>query len=91
MIRRLFALIILLAVFTGGYHLGRQPESPDLVGGVCSAGRALWDAGVVVADAVDQIASAAGFHSEPEPEPEKQNPGAGLSTSPAPATDSSHD
>jgi hypothetical protein len=88
-IRRLFALIILLAVFTGGYHLGRQPESPDLIGGARSAGRALWDAGVVVADAVDQMASAAGFHSEPEPETQK--PETGISSSPTPTADNPGD
>ncbi len=89
MIRRLFALIILLAVFTGGYHLGRQPESPDLVGGACSAGRAMWEAAVVVADAVDQMASAAGFDSQPEPE--SQEPQPGLSSPAAPTADGSHE
>ena len=28
--RRLILLILLVAAFGGGYHLGRQPNSPDI-------------------------------------------------------------
>jgi len=31
-VRRFFRFILLGAVFLGGYHLGRKPGSPDVVG-----------------------------------------------------------
>ncbi len=35
--RRLFTIILLLAAFLGGYHLGRKPDSPDVIGWVGEA------------------------------------------------------
>jgi hypothetical protein len=67
-IRKLLALIILLAVFTGGYQLGRLPDSPDLVGHAQATWSEAVHIGSSVASAVENLGQALGLISEPAPE-----------------------
>ncbi len=55
--RKLFTLILLAAAFVGGYHLGRQPDSPDIIA---------WgkDACVQAADVTKQVISLAKDRSD---------------------------
>lgn len=68
MIRKLLALIILLAVFTGGYQLGRLPGSPDLLGHAQTAWGEAVHIGSSVAAAVEDLSQALGLVSEPAAE-----------------------
>jgi hypothetical protein len=40
--KKLIVLILMAATFLGGYHLGRQPNSPDVIGQL----QAAWDQAV---------------------------------------------
>jgi hypothetical protein len=85
-IRRILGIILLLGVFLGGYHLGRLPGSPDLIGGARNAGRAVYDAGSAVARAVDSVASSFGFsETQSRPDPSAKSAGQAEASSPLPA------
>lgn len=68
MIRKTVILGLLCAVFLGGYYLGRQPGSPDILAHVESAARATWAFGASAAAAIESVAEAAGFSSAPQAE-----------------------
>jgi len=42
--RKILGFILLVATFLGGYHLGRQKDSPDLIGYTKQAGVAIAEA-----------------------------------------------
>ncbi len=50
--RRLIGIILLVCAFAGGYHLGRQKNSPDLIG---YARRAVVTVAVVAGDVADSF------------------------------------
>lgn len=54
MVRMLISLILLGAAFLGGYHMGRQPSSPDLVGNVQKIGQQAVAIGNQAAQAIAQ-------------------------------------
>ena len=69
LLRKLFILTLLCAVFLGGYYAGRQPGSPDLIAGVAVVAEGLYEFGKAAAGAVEQAAEAAGFNAAPAQEP----------------------
>jgi len=68
MFRRLFTLVVLSGVFLGGYHLGRRPDSPDLI---------RW-----VRNSYHRVAGTAGSLSDTVDSAEDSDPAAGPTKSP---------
>jgi len=50
--RRILTLLLMGATFLGGYHLGRQPNSPDVVGWAQANAPRVAEAGREVAAAL---------------------------------------
>ncbi len=84
MIRKTVILGLLCAVFLGGYYLGRQPGSPDILAHIESGARATWAFGASAAAAIESVAEAAGFSADPEAE-QAQSPAPGSEDSANPA------
>ena len=67
MFHRLFMLVVFSGVFTGGYYLGRRPDSPDLIGWVRSAYHRVAGTAGALSDMVDS--ADAGELKEPSEQP----------------------
>jgi len=57
--RRLLVFLLLAAAFVGGYHVGRQPGSPDIIGWAQDAYPHVVEAGRDVVQAVTDRAGRA--------------------------------
>ena len=59
--RRLLGLALLIGAFAGGHHLGRQKDSPDLIG---YARRAIVAVAAVAGDVADSFSSDSGGRAD---------------------------
>ncbi|MFP4354215.1 MAG: hypothetical protein ACLFUJ_03745 [Phycisphaerae bacterium] len=66
MIRKTIYLLLGSAIFLGGYELGRQPGSPDIIAHVQTGAQGLYAAGQATVGAIESAARTFGFVSETE-------------------------